>query len=113
METRLWNESGEREYRIAARAGSSVLFRANEALTVNYHLDGVPIQLTLQTRNHDRGFAVSVPGDLWLDARGAADDLKAALAQFTNVGRDIANLLALTANAAVAPLGRGLINAQP
>jgi hypothetical protein len=104
METRLSNESGEREYRIAARTRSSALFRPNEALRVTYHLDGVPIRMTLQTRYHRWGFAVPVPGDLWLDARGAADGLKMALALFTNAGRDIASVVALSANAAVAPL---------
>jgi hypothetical protein len=93
-----------REYRIAARAGSSVLFRPTEALRVTYRLDGVPIQLTLRTRYHNRGFAAPVPGDLWLDARGGADDLKVALARFTNAGRDIANLVSLSTNAAIAPL---------
>lgn len=99
----------KRRFRLAGRARSTVLFKEGETLEINYHIDGKLILLTFRTRYLDRGHRVKVPGDLWLDAVGEADDLNRAASLFTNAGRDMASFLALSANASIAVLEPELI----
>src|SRR5215217_5082111 len=63
----------------------------------------------LRTRYLDQGFSTPVPGDLWLDAEGNAEQLTEAGSTFTNAGRDIAAIVALGVNAAIAPLEPELV----
>jgi hypothetical protein len=95
--------------RVIARAASSALVRPTEQLQVNASLDGRPVTLKFRTRYLDQGFSDRVPGDLWMDAEGEASDLRLAASAFTNLGRDVAAILALGANAFVAPLEEEVI----
>lgn len=94
----------ERQFRLAARASATAIIADGQAIEVPYVFDGVPIKLTFRTRYLERGHAIRVPGDLWLDAVGAAQDLASAAAIFTNGGRLMASLLSVGANAAVGSL---------
>lgn len=92
-----------KRFRVIARAASTALVRPTEQLHVNASLDGRPVTLKFRTRYLDQGFAVRVPGDLWMDADGEASDLHLAASAFTNLGRDVAAILALGVNASIAP----------
>jgi len=91
-------------FRVASRARASVLIKEGQSLSVNYRLDDRPIRLTFRTRFLNRGYTVSVPGNLWLDAEGEAESIETAAAAFTNAGRVISAAIALITNAAIAPL---------
>ncbi len=93
-----------RQFRVAARAPASTLIPEGERIEVTYEVDGRPIKLIFRTRYLDQGHFSKVPADLWLDATGEAADLTSAAWAFSNAGRDMAMILSLSANAAIAPL---------
>jgi hypothetical protein len=97
------------QFRMAGRTRSSAVFRPGEPLVVNYIIGGEHVELRFATRYFDKGLQERIPGDLWLDARGSAPDLFEALSRFSNAGREIASVVALCANAAIAPIEPELI----
>ena len=90
--------------RVAARGHATTIFRPGAALAINYLIDDKPVKLVFRTRYLDRGFAVPVAGDMWVDAEGEAESLENALMVFSNAARDMAAVIALVMNAAIAPL---------
>jgi hypothetical protein len=93
-----------RRYRVAARSHATTIFRNGQSIGVNYLTDGRSISLTFRTRYLNRGFSVPVAGDMWLDAQGEADGVDEAFGIFSNAGRDIAAVISVVMNAAIAPL---------
>lgn len=93
-----------KQFRVGARAASNMLIREGETISVNFILDGNPIQLAFRTRYLNLGFSSNVPGDLWLDAQGSEETLDLAAARFTNAGRTIGEIISIATNAAIAPI---------
>ena len=93
-----------RKFRVIGRAPASALFRPDEALQVTASFDGEPVILRFQTRYLPMGYSTPAPGDLLFDAQGNSSDLHTAATTFTNLARDIAAVVALSANATIAPL---------
>ena len=93
-----------RKFRVIGRAPASALFRPNEVLPLAASFDGEPITIRFQTRYLPMGYSTPAPGDLSFDAQGNSSDLHTAARTFTNLARDIAAVVALSANATIAPL---------
>jgi len=93
-----------RRFRVAARGHATTIFRPDQSISLNYFVDGRSIRLTFRTRYIERGFSVLVAGDMWMDAEGEAAEVEEAIGAFSNAGRDIAAVISVVMNAAVAPL---------
>ncbi len=96
--------SDDRSFRVIARAPASTLIRPDHQIGVSVGLDGQPLSVAFRTRYLERGYSSPAPGDLLLDAEGIASDLQAAARAFSNLGREIAAVISLSANAWIAPL---------
>lgn len=90
-------------YRVTGRAPASVIFRAGDSLTINYIRDAIPGRLTFSTRYLEVGYDVPVPGDLAVVGDVEAETTEEALTWLT-VGRELASIISLAANAAISPV---------
>jgi hypothetical protein len=63
-----------------------------------------PVDMTFQTRYADEGFNVTIPRELWVDARGPAPSLDDAIKAFWNAAQMPVAVIALTTNAAIEDL---------
>jgi hypothetical protein len=91
-------------YVVVLRAQSSARFMPEDGFEVLFgdvpDCAG-PVRFRLRTRWVDEGHGVSIPRELWIEARGPAPSLDHAVAKFGASGRFFSNLLALTANTSV------------
>jgi hypothetical protein len=62
------------------------------------------VELSLQTYFSEEGHESSVPRGLWVDVRGHASHLTAAIDTFANLGNYVASYLAVAANASIEEL---------
>ena len=97
-------------FRVASRARASVLIKDGQSLSVNYRLDDRPIRLTFRTRFLNRGYSVSVPGDLWLDAEGEAESIETAAAARSGTALSIKTTRRSTRSGA--PVSRSRLNGR-
>jgi hypothetical protein len=62
--------AGLREYTVVMRAQSAVQFRRTEEIQLNGSVEGWgPVSLRFRTR-YRPGPGATIPGDLWVEARG-------------------------------------------
>ena len=93
-----------KQFRVIARARASALIPRGFELSIPCNIDGAAASFTFRTLYIDLGFADLVPSDLWMEATSEGASLDATMEIVTNLGRDLAATLALSANASVAPL---------
>jgi hypothetical protein len=97
-------------YVMVARARASAVFYPGDSFSMNYVAqDSGPFSLRFGTTTYEAGFAVPVPKDLWVEARGPAKDLHHAHELFGNAALEISNIIALTANASMGLLEPELV----
>jgi hypothetical protein len=63
-----------------------------------------PLDINVRTVYRDKGLGAPVAGDLWLEVKGRADSLKVAIQEFASLCYRIADIIAISANAAVGEL---------
>jgi hypothetical protein len=91
-------------FRVAARAASSFAFKEGESFSVSVNTAEDKMRLAFSSRYVTNGYETRVPGDLWLDAVGEANDIRDALNRFVQRGNFFASIVAFGSNAAVATL---------
>ena len=95
-------------YRITGRAPASVIFRGGESMLVNYVRDGITGRVVFSTRYMPAGLSAPLPGDFAVVIEAEADTVGEAVTWVT-VGRELASIISLAANAAIAPLKAELV----
>lgn len=95
-------------YRVTGRAFANVIFLPGDSITANYVRDEVKGTLTLSTRYIERGFPVPIPGDFSVLINVEAASVEEA-ATWVTVGRELASIVSISANAAILPLQGELI----
>lgn len=84
------------------RGPSAVVFRQNENLVVKkFPCASGPVSVVCTSRWIKRSETVIVPGQLWIEIRGQANNLEESLVLFANAGLALLPMLALSANAAI------------
>lgn len=95
-------------YRITGRAHVSVIFRIGDSLVSKYIRDGVSSDIILSTRYIESHSDVPVPGDFSVVIEAESETVEDAMTWIT-VGRELASIISLGANAAIEPLQGELI----
>lgn len=95
-----------KNYTITGRARSSVAFRAGDALGMDYDLEGRALHLEMHTRR--KGANAEFMGDLQVTAFAEAESVEEAAALITR-GREMAIMVSLATNCAIAPLEPELV----
>ena len=95
-------------YRITGRAPASVIFRGGESMSVNYVRDGITGRVVFSTRYMPAGLSAPLPGDFAVVIEAEADTVGEAVTWVT-AGRELASVISLAANAAIAPLKAELV----
>ena len=62
-----------------------------------------PVQLTYRTIHRDDGLGVSLPRELWVEARGPAPSLGDAIEKYRDAANSLGVIVSLSANAVVRP----------
>ncbi len=90
-------------YVVAMRGPSGIVFAPGEHLPLNVGLPGPrSLQLRIQSRfSGPTSTGAGVAQAIWVDARGEADDLDAALEGFTNIAREILAIVSVATNVPV------------
>jgi hypothetical protein len=95
-----------KHYTVTARARASALFPLGQALAMDYDLAGQHLHLEMTTRR--KGQNSGFVGDLQVTAQVQADSVEDAAA-FVTRGREMAAMVSLATNAAIAPLEAELV----
>jgi hypothetical protein len=81
------------------------MFKPGEELLISNVPSAIGlVDITYTTRYLRKTPEVTLPGQLWIDIRGTAPSLAAALEPFANAGISMLPVLALSANAAIGEL---------
>lgn len=88
------------------RAPTAARFLENEQPLVfqQHPSDAGPIQLTFRTRYSNEGHESAIPRELWIEARGTAISLKAAINAYWKAAAGSIALIAFVANAGIGEL---------
>lgn len=95
-----------KNYTVTGRAKASAIFPAGQALAMDYDFGDRRLHLEMHTRRKGRDGAVI--GDLQVTAYAEAASIEEAAAQITR-GREMAIIVSLASNAAIAPLEAELV----
>ena len=95
-----------KNYTITGRARSSAAFRLGESLGMDYELAGRTLHLEMHTRR--KGTNAEFMGDLQVTAHAEAESVEEAARLMTR-GREMAIMVSLATNSAIAPLEAELV----
>ena len=95
-------ENSPRKFVVVARAQSGAFFGLGDALLLlDYPSNGGPLRIEIGTRRaHDPEFKKLLPLGLYAEITGSADDINAALRQFSEAARSVCQFITLVSNAA-------------
>lgn len=99
----LWmSMSTESQYVVVLKGSSGAKFVPEDYLRAQgFPSAAGPINVVFRTRYGDEGFSVPIPRELWVDARGSAASLDAAIEAFANAAHGLASVVAMSANAPI------------
>jgi len=92
------DSSTETTYVVVIRAGARLRFSPAEHLRIDLTIGKYKGRLVYQTRYCDEGYESLVPRELWIDARGSAESLNAAIVSFTNAASFFATVISFCGN---------------
>ena len=92
------DESRSHSYVVVLRAGSRLRILPGDQLQVNANIGKHKCVLTFRTRYSNEGFSSQVPRELWIDARGSADNLDEAIVSFSNAALFFTTVLSFCMN---------------
>jgi hypothetical protein len=93
----------QRTFVVVLRARSSARYKPEEGEEVLLSMPGIAgkIRLRLRTRWVDEGFEAPTPRELWIEGRGPAQSLDAAVSAVSAAGRLLSTILAFCVNTSV------------
>ena len=92
------------EFIVVLRASSAAFFGRGTSMRVRAPQAAGDLILTFQTRFLDKGLEQPIPGDLWIEARGAATSIENAVSTFGGIAATITPIIAFVTNASVGRL---------
>jgi hypothetical protein len=97
------------QYVAVFRAASALVIPIGTQMRINVSRPLGTVILTFRTRQIDKGFEKPLPGDLWVDARGPAENIESAVSVFGGAIGSLASVISFSTNAAIGNLEPELV----
>lgn len=97
------------QYVAVFRASSAPVIPIGTQMRIDVPRPQGTVILTFRTRHIDKGFEQPLPGDLWVDARGPAENIENAVSVFGGAIGSLASVISFSTNAAIGNLEPELV----
>lgn len=96
------NAQSKRQFTVVMRGSSAFFFLPEKEIHIQkYPISLGTVDIKFRTRWLKRNDSVTLPGQLWIEVKGEANDLEESLVPFANAGFAFLPVFSLSANAAV------------